>query len=85
MSHIYIFSPSSAVRDKAAFRRGIQRLQKLGHEVEVDPDALRSHTRFAGDDATRLAAISRAACWMQSVITVAESNSVPSQSKTISL
>ena len=61
MSHIYIFSPSSAVRDKAAFRRGIQRLQKLGHEVEVDPDALRSHTRFAGDDATRLAAISRAA------------------------
>ena len=61
MSHIYIFSPSSAVRDKAAFRRGILRLQKLGHEVEVDPDALRSHTRFAGDDATRLAAISRAA------------------------
>ena len=61
MSHIYIFSPSSAVRDKAAFRRGIQRLQKLGHEVEVDTDALRSHTRFAGDDATRLAAISRAA------------------------
>ncbi len=61
MSHIYIFSPSSAVRDKAAFRRGIKRLQKLGHEVEVDVDALRSHTRFAGDDATRLAAISRAA------------------------
>ena len=61
MSHIYIFSPSSAVRDKAAFRRGIKRLQKLGHEVEIDADALRSHTRFAGDDATRLAAVSRAA------------------------
>ncbi|MDD2846436.1 MAG: LD-carboxypeptidase [Rhodoferax sp.] len=59
--HIYIYSPSSAVRDKAAFRRGVKRLQKLGHEVEVDADALASHTRFAGDDATRLAAIHRAA------------------------
>ena len=59
--HIYIYSPSSAVRDKAAFRRGIKRLQALGHEVEVDADALAVHTRFAGDDATRLAAIHRAA------------------------
>jgi muramoyltetrapeptide carboxypeptidase len=31
--HIYIYSPSSAVRDKAAFRRGVKRLQALGHEV----------------------------------------------------
>ena len=61
MAHIYIFSPSSAVRDKAAFRRGLQRLRALGHEVEVDPAALASHMRFAGDDATRLAAIGRAA------------------------
>lgn len=59
--HIYIYSPSSAVRDKAAFKRGIKRLQALGHEVEIDSDALASHTRFAGDDATRLAAIHRAA------------------------
>lgn len=59
--HIYIYSPSGAVRDKAAFRRGIKRLQALGHEVEVDPAALASHQRFAGDDATRLAAIERAA------------------------
>ena len=61
MSHIYIYSPSSAVRDKAAFRRGIQRLRALGHEVEVDADVLTSSQRFAGDDATRIAAISRAA------------------------
>ena len=61
MSHIYIYSPSSAVRDKPAFRRGIQRLRALGHEVEVDADALTSSQRFAGDDATRIAAISRAA------------------------
>lgn len=61
MSHIYIFSPSGAVRDKAAFKRGLKHLRALGHEVEVDADALTSHLRFAGDDATRLAAIGRAA------------------------
>jgi len=59
--HIYIYSPSGAVRDKAAFKRGIRYLQSLGHDVEVDPDALTSHLRFAGDDDTRLAAIHRAA------------------------
>ncbi len=59
--HIYIYSPSSAVRDKAGFRRAIKRLQALGHNVEIDSDALSSQTRFAGDDATRLAAIGRAA------------------------
>ena len=58
--HIYIYSPSGAVRDKAAFRRGVARLKSLGHEVEIDPDALTRHQRFAGDDATRLAAIDRA-------------------------
>ncbi len=61
MSHIYIYSPSSAQRDRAAFRRGIERLKAMGHEVEVDTDALATHLRFAGDDATRLAAIHRAA------------------------
>lgn len=59
--NIYIYSPSGAVRDKAAFKRGVKRLQVLGHEVEVDEAALASHQRFAGDDATRLAAIHRAA------------------------
>ena len=57
---IYIYSPSGAVRDKAAFKRGITRLETLGHEVEVDEAALASHLRFAGDDETRLAAIHRA-------------------------
>ncbi len=61
MSHIYIYSPSSAVRDKAAFRRGVARLKQLGHEVELDETVLKSHMRFAGDDETRLAAIGRAA------------------------
>ena len=61
MSHIYIYSPSSAQRDKPAMRRGVERLEALGHEVEIDADALATHMRFAGDDATRLAAIHRAA------------------------
>jgi muramoyltetrapeptide carboxypeptidase len=59
--HIYIYSPSGAVRDKVAFRRGVARLKALGHAVEVDEDALKSHLRFAGDDDTRLAAVHRAA------------------------
>ncbi|MFC6280945.1 MULTISPECIES: LD-carboxypeptidase [Polaromonas] len=59
--HIYIYSPSSAVRDKAAFKRGVKRLQGLGHEVEVDEAALAKYQRFAGDDETRLAAVHRAA------------------------
>ena len=59
--HIYIFSPSSAVRDKPAFRRGVARLKALGHEVEVDEAALATHQRFAGDDVMRIAAIGRAA------------------------
>jgi muramoyltetrapeptide carboxypeptidase len=59
--HIYIYSPSGAVRDKAAFKRGLKRLQALGHEVEVDRDALASKQRFAGDDQVRIASIHRAA------------------------
>ena len=59
--HIYIYSPSSAVRDKASFKRGIKRLQALDYEVELDEAALATHQRFAGDDQTRLAALHRAA------------------------
>ena len=59
--HIYIYSPSSAVRDKAGFKRGLKRLETLGYEVEVDEAALSIHQRFAGDDEMRLAAIHRAA------------------------
>jgi muramoyltetrapeptide carboxypeptidase len=58
---IYIYSPSSAVRNKAAVRRGVARLKALGHEVELDPSVFATHMRFAGDDETRLAAVGRAA------------------------
>jgi muramoyltetrapeptide carboxypeptidase len=60
MAHLYLYSPSGAVRDKAAFKRGVARLKALGHEVEVDANALSSVQRFAGDDDTRLAAMARA-------------------------
>jgi muramoyltetrapeptide carboxypeptidase len=59
--HIYIYSPSSAVRDKASFKRGVKRLEAMGHAVEIDEAALATSQRFAGDDDTRLAAIHRAA------------------------
>ncbi|MEO5660057.1 MAG: LD-carboxypeptidase [Polaromonas sp.] len=59
--HIYIYSPSSAVRDKAGFKRGLKRLEALGYAVEVDQAALSVHQRFAGDDEMRLAALHRAA------------------------
>lgn len=58
--HIYIYSPSGAVRNRPAFRRGVKRLQQLGYEVEVDPDALAVQQRFAGSDPTRLASVQRA-------------------------
>jgi len=51
---IYIYSPSSAIRDRAVVRRGMARLKALGHEVELDEAALMRHMRFAGDDATRV-------------------------------
>ena len=59
--HIYLYSPSSAVNDKAGFKRALKRLITLGYEVEVDEATLAIHQRFAGDDDTRLAAIHRAA------------------------
>lgn len=61
MAHIYVYSPSGAVLDRPALRRGVKCLQALGHDVELDRDALARWQRFAGDDATRLGAVRRAA------------------------
>ena len=59
--HIYIYSPSSAVRDKSAFKRGVKRLVALGYDVELDESALAVHQRFSGSDEIRLLAVHRAA------------------------
>jgi muramoyltetrapeptide carboxypeptidase len=58
---IYIFSPSSAVRNKTSIRRGVARLKKLGYRVELDPSVFATHMRFAGEDEVRLASVERAA------------------------
>jgi muramoyltetrapeptide carboxypeptidase len=58
---IYIYSPSSAVPDKAVIRRGADRLRGLGYEVELDEAVFARKMRFAGDDEIRLAGIHRAA------------------------
>lgn len=59
--HIYLYSPSSAIRDKAGFKRAVKRLTASGYDVEIDEAALLMHQRFAGEDDIRLAAIHRAA------------------------
>lgn len=58
---IYVYSPSGAVQDKPAIQRGARYLTKAGYEVTFDEAVFARHTRFAGDHATRLAAIGRAA------------------------
>ncbi len=61
MAQIYVVSPSGAVRDRAALKRGVARLKKLGHTVELDSAALGHFQRLAGDDAARVEALGRAA------------------------
>jgi muramoyltetrapeptide carboxypeptidase len=57
---IYLFSPSSAVEDPQTVKWARQNLKKAGFKTSVDPGALITYQRFAGTDAQRLAAVSRA-------------------------
>jgi len=61
MTLLALYSPSGVVTRVAPLRRASRRLGALGFEVEIDSAALAKHQRFAGDDATRLAAIHRVA------------------------
>lgn len=61
MSRLTLFSPSGVVASAPALRRAARRLTALGFDVLIDDAALARHMRFAGDDATRLAAIHRVA------------------------
>jgi muramoyltetrapeptide carboxypeptidase len=56
-----IFAPSGVLLDRAAARRAVQRLRKLGFAAELDASALSRHQRFAGEDDERLAALHRVA------------------------
>jgi muramoyltetrapeptide carboxypeptidase len=61
MTVLTLFSPAGAVPRAPSLRLATRRLQALGFNVQVDPGALARHQRFAGDDATRLAAVHRVA------------------------
>jgi muramoyltetrapeptide carboxypeptidase len=56
MTSVHIYSPSGVIAQASVLRRSAKRLGALGFEVTIDVSALAKHQRFAGDDATRLAA-----------------------------
>lgn len=58
---LVLHSPAGVLRQAAPVRRAAKRLGTLGFEVLIDEAALARHQRFAGDDATRLAALHRVA------------------------
>jgi len=61
MTTLTLFTPAGVVARAAPLRLAVKRLSTLGFEVQVDESALARHRRFAGDDATRLAALHRVA------------------------
>lgn len=56
-----VFSCAGAVRPAAALARAVRRLRALGFDAQLDEAAAARWQRFAGDDATRLAALHRVA------------------------
>jgi muramoyltetrapeptide carboxypeptidase len=56
-----MFSPSGVVAQAKTLRLAASRLSALGFAVRIDEAVLARHQRFAGDDATRLAALHRVA------------------------
>ena len=61
MTSLSVFAPSGVVPASPPLRLALKRLRGLGFDARLDADALSLHKRFAGDDATRLAAIHRVA------------------------
>ncbi|MGM9480947.1 LD-carboxypeptidase [Roseateles sp. NT4] len=61
MTSLTLFTPSGVLAKAENLKRAAKRLTRLGFEVSIDADALAKHQRFAGDDATRLAALHRIA------------------------
>lgn len=58
---LQLFSPAGALRSVQPLRRAAQRLSRWGFDVTTDVSATARQQRFAGDDATRLAALHRVA------------------------
>ena len=61
MTTLTLFSPAGALAQAGPLKRAAKRLTQLGFSVSLDADVLARHQRFAGDDATRLAALHRIA------------------------
>lgn len=58
---LILYSPAGVNPVATPVRMAARRLQALGFDAQLDASALAKHQRFAGDDATRLAAIHRVA------------------------
>ena len=56
-----VYAPAGHATDPAAVTRAAERLRSLGHRVVLDEGVLVRHTRFAGTDDERAAAIARIA------------------------
>jgi muramoyltetrapeptide carboxypeptidase len=67
MTSLTLYSPSGVVAGPATLRLAVKRLTAMGFAVQVDEAALARDQRFAGDDATRLAALHRVAAQAPSV------------------
>jgi muramoyltetrapeptide carboxypeptidase len=67
MTTLTLYTPAGVLAKSQPLKRAAKRLGQLGFEVTVDADALARQQRFAGDDATRLAAIHRVATEAPSV------------------
>ncbi len=65
---IYLVSPSGAVPDEAVIERAGENLKALGFRTKLDRAALLREQRFAGTDAQRLAALTRAAAQKESIV-----------------
>ncbi len=60
-SSLTLYTPAGVLPQAQPLRRAAKRLSALGFDVGIDEAALAKHQRFAGDDATRLAALHRVA------------------------
>lgn len=61
LTMLTLFTPAGVLLRAAPLKLAAKRLKALGFDVQIDEDALAKHQRFAGDDATRLAALHRVA------------------------
>jgi muramoyltetrapeptide carboxypeptidase len=67
MTNLTLYSPAGVLATAAPLKLAAKRLHAMGFEVAIDEAASAKHQRFAGDDATRLAALHRVAAQQPSI------------------